>query len=118
MDSTSIHEIPLEHPVGQAASPAEADETQLSASPHREVIDVEDQSTRPKNVFLVVLALCFSIFLSSFEQVSVSTTVPGIARDFGASTAISWVGTSFLVATYVLIISRSDSQCFFAIYIF
>ena len=104
MDSTSIHQIASSDPPGQwVVSPAEADEAQTSAAPHRKVVDIEDQSTRPQKIFFVTVALCFSIFLSSFEQVAVSTTVPGIARDFGTSTAISWVGTAFLVATYVFL---------------
>jgi MFS family permease len=50
-----------------------------------------------KELALISTSLLFAIFLSSFEQNSVSTTLPGIARDFGSSTSISWVGTAFLV---------------------
>jgi hypothetical protein len=39
-------------------------------------------------------------------MVSVSTTLPGIARDFGTTTDISWVGTAFLVAKFVSLIVR------------
>jgi len=109
MDSTSIHEISSPDPARERViSLAEVDEAQTSVPPPRKVVDIQDQSTRPKKILFVTVALCFSIFLSSFEQVAVSTTVPGIARDFGTSTAISWVGTSFLVATYDFLQVGSD----------
>jgi hypothetical protein len=78
--------------------PAETSGTGL-----RRTVSIEDQSTRlpPRKLAMVTMSLIFAIFLSSFEQVSVSTTLPGIARDFGTSSAISWVGTSFLVAKSV-----------------
>ena len=68
----------------------------------KKVVSIQDQSSRlpPKKLLVITLSLIFAIFLSSFEQVSVSTTLPGVARDFGTSTAISWVGTAFLIAKY------------------
>jgi hypothetical protein len=78
----------------------EADET--GGAPLKKVVSLQDQSSRlpPKKLYVITLSLVFAIFLSSFEQVSVSTTLPGIAKDFGASTAISWVGTAFLIAKF------------------
>jgi hypothetical protein len=72
----------------------------------RKVISIQDQSSQipPKKLFVVTLSLIFTIFLSAFEMVSVSTTLPGIARDFGTTTDISWVGTAFLVAKFVSLI--------------
>ena len=65
----------------------------------KKVVSLQDQTSRlpPKDLIIVTTSLLFAIFLSSFEQTSVSTTLPGIARDFGTSTSISWVGTAFLV---------------------
>lgn len=76
----------------------EAEET--GGASMKKVVSLQDQSSRlpPKKLYVITLSLVFAIFLSSFEQVSVSTTLPGIAKDFGASTAISWVGTAFLIA--------------------
>jgi len=71
----------------------------------RQVPTLDDQSQsalRGKRLVIVITSLACIIFLASFQQVSVSTTLPGIAKDFGASTAISWVGTAFLVAKYLL----------------
>jgi hypothetical protein len=67
----------------------------------KKIVSIQDQSSKIPSgkLFLVILSLICAIFLSSFEQVSVSTTLPGIAREFGSSTSISWVGTAFLVAT-------------------
>jgi hypothetical protein len=72
--------------------------------PLQKVVFLQDQSSRmpPKKLALVTISLILAIFLTSFEQVSVSTTLPGIAKDFGTSTSISWVGTAFLVAKFDL----------------
>ena len=85
---------------GVSPVPGNVVESPASDTALREVISIEDQSSRipPKKLFVVVFSLMCTIFLSAFEMVSVSTALPGIARDFGTSTAISWVGTAFLVA--------------------
>ena len=83
-----------------SAVPGDVVQTPNSDMTLREVVSIEDQSSRipPKKLFVVVFSLTCTIFLSAFETVSVSTALPGIARDFGTSTAISWVGTAFIVA--------------------
>jgi hypothetical protein len=86
-----------------SATPDEIIQDDITGTNLRKTVSLQDQSSRmpAKKLLVVTLSLIFAIFLSSFEQVSVSTTTPGIARDFGASAAISWVGTSFLVAKFV-----------------
>jgi hypothetical protein len=86
-----------------SATPDEIIHDDITGTNLRKTVSLQDQSSRmpAKKLLVVTLSLIFAIFLSSFEQVSVSTTTPGIARDFGASAAISWVGTSFLVAKFV-----------------
>ena len=91
-----------------SAVPGDVVQTPNSDTSLREVVSIEDQSSRipPKKLFVVVFSLTCTIFLSAFEMVSVSTALPGIARDFGTSTAISWVGTAFLVAKSAPVRSR------------
>jgi hypothetical protein len=69
----------------------------------KKIVSLDDQSSRlpPRKLFLVTLSLLCALFVSFFEQASLSTALPGIARDYGASTAISWVGASYLVATFI-----------------
>ena len=94
--------LPIELPAeGSAVPDTEVEGTGEAedGAPLKKEVSLEDQTSRlpPKELVLVTTSLLFAIFLSSFEQNSVSTTLPGIARDFGTSTAISWVGTAFLV---------------------
>jgi MFS family permease len=81
------------------------EETNGGGARLRKVVSIQDQSSRlpPRKLAVITLSLIFAIFLSSFEQVSVSTTLPGVAKDFGTSTAISWVGTAFLIAKSFLL---------------
>jgi MFS family permease len=91
-----------------SAVPGNVVQLPISHTAPREVVSIEDQSSQipPKKLFVVVSSLMCAIFLSAFEMVSVSTALPGIARDFGTSTAISWVGTAFLVAKSAPVWSR------------
>lgn len=105
---TAQEEVGLASPAEVAASPAgdvsatEKKEEKADAPTLKRVVSIQDQSSRlpPKKLAVITLSLIFAIFLSSFEQVSVSTTLPGVAKDFGTSTAISWVGTAFLIAKF------------------
>lgn len=91
-----------------ATPPDEIDQNEITGTNLRKTVSLQDQTSRmpARKLVVVTLSLIFAIFLSSFEQVSVSTTTPGIAKDFGASAAISWVGTSFLVAKFILTFRR------------
>jgi hypothetical protein len=95
---------PWESSVGPAAEALPADgEAGTPTKKVRRTVTLVDQSQTAlsgKKLVIVIVSLAAIIFLASFQQVSVSTTLPGIAKDFGTSTAISWVGTAFLVAKY------------------
>ena len=93
---------------GASAIPEDIVQMPTSDTTLREVVSIDDQSSRipPKKLFVVVFSLMSTAFLSAFEMVSVSTALPGIGRDFGTSTAISWVGTAFLVAKSAPVWSR------------
>src|SRR5271170_1830800 len=101
MTTPESEEVSSQSPVSSGtaapATPEEVVETPATDNNLRRVVSIQDQRSRipRKKIFIVMLSLMCSIFLSSFEQVSVSTTLPGIARDFGTSTAIAWVGTAF-----------------------
>jgi len=109
--ATSVQVISPALPCESSVWPADSrgDETVASDRPTknvRRVPTLEDQSQstlRGKRLVIVITSLACIIFLASFQQVSVSTSLPGIAKDFGASTAISWVGTGFLVAKSLLL---------------
>jgi hypothetical protein len=94
--------LPWESSVGPAAELPPADgEAGTPTKKVRRTVTLVDQSQTAlsgKKLVIVIVSLAAIIFLASFQQVSVSTTLPGIAKDFGTSTAISWVGTAFLVA--------------------
>ena len=90
---------PPEQHVARQAAPGMRIETTTSNQFKRRP-SVEDKSSRrpSRKLCFVVLSLIFAIFVSSFDKVSVSATLPGVARDFGTTTAISRVGTPFLIA--------------------
>lgn len=62
--------------------------------------DTQDQSLllSPKRRIVIFISLALSLFVSFLDQTSVSTSMPAIGRDLNASSTISWVGTSFLIA--------------------
>jgi hypothetical protein len=98
--STKVDVLPALAPQASAAESDTPNVEAPSANPLRKTVSITDQSSRlpARKLAVVVVSLIFSIFLTSFEQTSVSTALPGIARDLGSSTAISWVGTAYLVA--------------------
>ncbi|KAI5825536.1 MFS general substrate transporter [Schizophyllum commune Tattone D] len=72
------------------------DELNLSREP-----SIEDQATRLsfKKLLIIFLGLGSAIFLSFLDTTSVTTALPKIATDIHAGQSITWVGTSYLVAT-------------------
>jgi MFS family permease len=62
--------------------------------------DTQDQSTlvSPKRRIVIFLSLALALFVSFLDQTSVSTSMPAMGQDLDATSTISWVGTSFLIA--------------------
>lgn len=63
-------------------------------------VELQDQSKRLQGtqLLLVFIGLQLALFLSFLDSTSVSTAAPIIGQDLGASSSITWVGTSFLVS--------------------
>lgn len=61
----------------------------------------QQQHLRGSQLLLVFLGLQLALFLSFLDSTSVSTAAPIIGQDLGASSSITWVGTSFLVRRFV-----------------
>jgi Na+/melibiose symporter-like transporter len=58
------------------------------------------RNTLSKKRLLVALpALCAVLFVSFFDQTSVSTALPKISSDLNTGEATSWIGTSFLISS-------------------
>lgn len=77
--------------------------------------ELQDQSKRLQGtqLLLVFVGLQLALFLSFLDSTSVSTAAPIIGQDLGASSSITWVGTSFLVAnTSFQIVSSRLSDIF------
>ncbi|KAL1742627.1 major facilitator superfamily domain-containing protein [Schizophyllum fasciatum] len=62
---------------------------------------IEDQATRlsSRKLLVIFLGLGSALFLSFLDTTSVTTALPKIATDIHAGQSITWVGTSYLVAT-------------------
>ncbi|KAF7714240.1 Uncharacterized protein PECH_000041 [Penicillium ucsense] len=52
-----------------------------------------------KKIIVVMLALCLALFLAALDMTIISTALPTIAADFGASeSGFSWIASSYLLA--------------------
>lgn len=54
-----------------------------------------------KGIMLIMGALMLTLFLAALDQTIVSTALPRIAADFNALSELSWVVTSYLIASAV-----------------
>lgn len=52
-----------------------------------------------KRLLLAFPALCAVLFVSFYDQTSVSTAIPAISSDLNTGAATSWIGTSFLISS-------------------
>lgn len=50
-------------------------------------------------IYLTMSALCLNVLLSAMDQSIVSTALPVIAEEFNSSSAYTWVGSAYLLAT-------------------
>jgi EmrB/QacA subfamily drug resistance transporter len=55
----------------------------------------------PRNLGLIMAALMITMLLSALDQTIVSTALPHIASDFNALDQLSWVVTSYLIASAI-----------------
>ena len=55
--------------------------------------------SRKKKIIVVMTALCLALFLAALDMTIISTALPTIAADFGASeSGFSWIASSYLLA--------------------
>ncbi|OAA65615.1 major facilitator superfamily transporter [Niveomyces insectorum RCEF 264] len=50
-------------------------------------------------IFLIMTALCMSVFLAALDMTIVTTALPTIAAHFGTSAGFVWVGSAFMLAS-------------------
>ncbi|MEO6536150.1 MAG: MDR family MFS transporter [Candidatus Paceibacterota bacterium] len=62
----------------------------------------ETAEERHKSILVVMGALMITMLLAALDQTIVSTALPTIANDFGALNELSWVVTSYLIASAVV----------------
>src|SRR5271170_6444339 len=77
----------------------------------------ERQGISHRRLLIIVIGLCLTIFLTALDQTIVSTAVPTIVEDLGDSSGYTWIGTSYLLASYqpsfykALILAPCRSDC-------
>jgi len=62
-------------------------------------VDQQSKVLPHKKLMVVFPAIALAQFTSYLDQTSVSTALPAIANDLNIGTSISWVATSFLLAS-------------------
>lgn len=74
---------------------------QTGGAPLKREESIEDQTSRlsHKKLLIIFCGLGSALFLSFLDTTSVTTALPKIASDIHAGQSITWVGTSYLVAT-------------------
>ena len=60
----------------------------------------EGQGISHRRLVIIVIGLCLTIFLTALDQTIVSTAVPTIVEDLGDASGYTWIGTSYLLASY------------------
>jgi hypothetical protein len=60
----------------------------------------EGQGISHRRLLIIVIGLCLTIFLTALDQTIVSTAVPTIVEDLGDASGYTWIGTSYLLASY------------------
>ncbi|KAL1922871.1 uncharacterized protein VTP21DRAFT_9247 [Calcarisporiella thermophila] len=61
--------------------------------------NTNDQTLRNRNFYFVLGSLSLSLFMASLDNTIVSTALTTIASEFKAFDAVSWVATSYLLAS-------------------
>lgn len=77
-----------------------------SRSKKKQKVVLQDQSSPELSTLTKVVIFCglgLSLFLSFLDSTSVATAAPIIAKELDAGETISWVGTSYLVAKWVVV---------------
>ncbi|KAF9278049.1 hypothetical protein BGZ68_008819 [Mortierella alpina] len=70
-------------------------------------VDTEDTDIHPpmfhkpptRQFVLIIIALSFSVFLASLDQIIVSTSIPAITKEYNSLGDISWLGTAYMMTS-------------------
>ena len=92
---TATKEPPPEH-VGRPQDAHESVENTTETVP----IPGHHPGISHRRLLIIVFGLCLTIFLIALDQTIVSTAVPTIVEDLGDSSGYTWIGTSYLLASY------------------
>jgi len=61
--------------------------------------DVPEPSHSKVSLVLILVALCLAVFLAAIDAVLITTALPTIAKDLGASdSGFAWIGSAYLLA--------------------
>jgi hypothetical protein len=88
-----------------------------SGAAARTTVMEEQQGISHRRLVIIVIGLCLTIFLTALDQTIVSTAVPTIVEDLGDASGYTWIGTSYLLASYhpslqkLLILEPFHSHC-------
>jgi hypothetical protein len=96
---TGARELPPEL-VGTPQDVQELGEKSGAASEGTSVTEEEGQGISHRRLLIIVIGLCLTIFLTALDQTIVSTAVPTIVEDLGDASGYTWIGTSYLLASY------------------
>ena len=102
-----IHAVPDQDPTPASsqsnlkADAVEKAEAKVSEDPPDNDDDAEDESSYPTGVrlILIVISLCFAVFLFALDGTILATALPVITTQFDSLDDIAWYGAAFFTTT-------------------
>jgi EmrB/QacA subfamily drug resistance transporter len=95
----------------QTAHTAAQDDTDKTVVENGIGAEEEPPGRSPLRIALIMLALCFAVFLVALDVTIVTTALPTITGDLSSGTAYTWIGSAFLLgvaATSIIWAKLSD----------
>ncbi|KXH30146.1 major facilitator superfamily transporter [Colletotrichum simmondsii] len=86
-------------------------------SEQAEIVNNEDDLDYPKGMklALIVMALCFSVFLMALDNSIIATAIPRITDEFKSLNDVGWYGSAYLLTTASLQLLFGKFYSFFSI---
>ncbi|KAM0276944.1 hypothetical protein ACHAQH_006229 [Verticillium albo-atrum] len=73
--------------------------TPVASSDEKDATTTEGPHRSATQTTLIMIALCLAVFLAALDSVIITTALPTMSRDLGASdTEFAWIGSSYLLA--------------------
>ena len=92
-------EPPATSPSEKNGVPGEDEATKGEATKEEDGKEEDGPSRSPLHTALIMTALCLAVFLAALDSVIITTALPTMSRDLGASdTEFAWIGSSYLLA--------------------